>query len=292
MYRMDVAIAQTGGVLAYVSVLTPPPRNSRFARATPPRSKNIMSAVLARPEAGAVRGSVRNRLLLALDSADLEFLSPHLEEDRYTSGTVLAESHQKTEYVYFPYTCAISIVNSVAGGSTVEVGTVGNEGMAGLAIFLDADAIPSRTIVQVSGDMARLRADKFRELVDQSPGFRKFLNRYTLAFLAQVSQTATCNRAHTIDERCARWLLMTHDRVASDTFNITHEFLAFMLGVRRAGVTVAAGILQKAGFITYKRGNVTVLDRAGLESASCECYGVVSKEFERLLQTQMKIRVV
>lgn len=251
-----------------------------------------MSAVRALPEVGADRGSVRNRLLLALDSTDLEFLSAHLEEATYKSGTVLAESHQKTEYVYFPYTCAISIVNSVAGGTTVEVGTVGNEGMAGLAIFLDADAIPSRTIVQVSGDMTRVRADKFRALVDQSAGFRKFLNRYTLAFLAQVSQTATCNRAHTIDERCARWLLMTHDRVASDTFNITHEFLAFMLGVRRAGVTVAAGILQKAGFITYKRGNLTVLDRTGLEGASCECYSVVRKEFERLLETQMKLRVV
>jgi len=249
-----------------------------------------MSSLATQPKRDAAR-NVANRLLLALDGSDLEFLAPHLEEDHYPSGSVLIEPNQRSEYVYFPYSCVVSLINTVAGGSTVEVGTVGNEGMAGLAIFLDADATPSRTLVQVAGEMARLRADKFREMAERSAGFRKFMNRYTLAFLAQVSQTATCNRAHTIDERCARWLLMTHDRVTSDTFNLTHEFLAFMLGVRRAGVTVAAGILQKAGLITYKRGNITVLNRRGLEEASCECYGIVNKEFERLLEAQMNNRL-
>ena len=250
-----------------------------------------MLSQAAQPRVRATAVSVRNRLLTALDARDLNHLIAHLEEDFYPSGSILIEPNEKTDYVYFPYNCVVSLINTVDGGSTVEVGTVGNEGMAGLAIFLDADATPSRTLVQVSGDMARLPADKFREHSDSSPGFRKFLNRYTLAFIAQVSQTATCNRAHTIDERCARWLLMTHDRVTSDTFNLTHEFLAFMLGVRRAGVTVAAGILQKAGLITYKRGNITVLDRPGLEGASCECYGLVRKEFERLLETQLTRRV-
>lgn len=250
-----------------------------------------MSSVLAQPAERAVKGSVRNRLLQALDRSDLDFLTQHLEESHYASGAVLIEPNQKSEYVYFPSSCVVSIINTVAGGSTVEVGTVGNEGFVGLAIFLDADAIPSRTIVQVAGEMARLRSGKFRELVDRSAGFRRFLNRYTLAFLAQVSQTATCNRAHTIDQRCARWLLMTHDRVTSDTFNLTHEFLAFMLGVRRAGVTVAAGMLQKAGIITYKRGNITVLDRKGLEDASCECYRIVKTESERLLDAQQIARL-
>ena len=250
-----------------------------------------MSSQAAQPGQRATAGSVRNRLLTALNAGDLKELLPHLEETFYPSGSILIEPNQKTEYVYFPYNCVVSLINSVSGGSTVEVGTVGNEGMAGLAIFLDSDATPSRTLVQVAGEMARLKADKFRELAEKSPGFRKFLNRYTLAFLAQVSQTATCNRAHTIDERCARWLLMTHDRVTSETFNLTHEFLAFMLGVRRAGVTVAAGILQKAGLITYKRGNITVLDRNGLEAASCECYGIVRKEFERLLDGQLKSQI-
>jgi CRP-like cAMP-binding protein len=171
------------------------------------------------------------------------------------------------------------------------VGTVGNEGMAGLAVFLDADATPNRTLVQVAGDMARLPVEKFRDLTEKSPLFRHFLNRYTLAFLAQVSQTATCNRAHTIEERCARWLLMTHDRVGVDSFNLTHEFLAFMLGVRRAGVTVAAGILQKAGLITYKRGNIKILDRKGLEDAGCDCYRIVSDEFERLLSQRPRLAV-
>ncbi len=250
-----------------------------------------MSVQSAPSNGSAIQANVRNRLLLAMDATDLSFLRANLEEAHYVSGSILIEPHQKTEYVYFPYNCVVSIINTVSGGSTVEVGTIGNEGMAGLQIFLDADAVPSRTLVQVAGEMARLRADKFRELADRSAGCRKFLNRYTLAFLAQVSQTATCNRAHTIDERCARWLLMTHDRVTSDTFNLTHEFLAFMLGVRRAGVTVAAGILQKAGLITYKRGNITVLDRKGLEEASCDCYQIVRTEFERLLETQMKSRI-
>jgi CRP-like cAMP-binding protein len=228
----------------------------------------------------------KNRLLAALDPADLQKISSQLEVDDYASGQILYEPQQAARYVYFPFSCVVSIVNTVAGGNSVEVGTVGNEGMAGLAVYLDSDATPHRTLVQVPGQMARLRVEAFRELSESSPRFRTFLNRYTLAFLAQVSQTAACNRAHNIDERCARWLLMTHDRVDSDSFSLTHEFLAFMLGVRRAGVTVAAGILQKAGLITYRRGNITIVNREGLEAAACECYHVVWQEFEKLLSAQ------
>lgn len=239
---------------------------------------------LVQPSAGGNNG--KNRLLVSLDASDLDSINGDLEIGEYASGHILYEPHEAADFVYFPYSCVVSIVNSVDGGSSVEVGTVGNEGMAGLAVFLDSGESPSRTLVQVAGRMARLRAASFRALVESSPRFRLMMNRYTLAFLNQVAQTATCNRAHTIDERCARWLLMTHDRVDGDTFSLTHEFLAFMLGVRRAGVTVAAGILQKAGLITYRRGNIKVVNRPGLEDAACECYKIVRDEFEKLLSTQ------
>ena len=224
-----------------------------------------------------------NLLLSALNIAGMEKLSGELEVATYESGSILYEPHETAQYVYFPYSCVVSIVNTVDGGSTVEVGTVGNEGMAGIAVYLDSGVTPNRTLVQVAGEMARFPAASFKALTERSPLARNLLNRYTLAFLAQVSQTAACNRAHTIDERCARWLLMTHDRVSGDSFSLTHEFLAFMLGVRRAGVTIAAGILQKAGLISYKRGNIKIIDRQGLEEASCSCYAIVNAEFKKLM---------
>lgn len=231
-----------------------------------------------------------NCLLGALGAADLEKIIKHLEVDEYGSGQTLYEPNQIARHVYFPLSCVVSIVNKINGNSTVEVGTVGNEGMAGLVIFLDGETTPNWTLVQVPGKMARLRVDEFRKLVDGSPALRTLLNRYTLAFLAQVSQTAACNRSHNIDERCARWLLMTHDRVSSDTFQLTHEFLAYMLGVRRAGVTVAAGILQKAGLISYKRGKITIVDRERLEEAACDCYRIVREEFNKLLVTRIDLK--
>src|SRR2546423_1834111 len=245
-----------------------------------------MGSNLALVQSSAEGPIGKNRLLAALDASDLERINGDLEVGEYASGHILYEPHETAKFVYFPFTCVVSIINSVDGGSSVEVGTVGNEGMAGLAVFLDSGESPSRTLVQVAGTMARLRADSFRKLVEVSPRFRSLMNRFTLAFLGQVAQTATCNRAHTIDERCARWLLMTHDRVDADNFSLTHEFLAFMLGVRRAGVTVAAGILQKAGLITYRRGNIKVVNRQGLEDAACECYKIVRNEFDKLLGPQ------
>jgi CRP-like cAMP-binding protein len=245
-----------------------------------------MASILALVQSSAEGTIGKNRLLAALDASDLERINGDLEVAEYASGAILFEPHQAAKFVYFPYSCVVSIINSVDGGTSVEVGTVGNEGMAGLAVFLDSGESPSRTLVQVAGKMARLRADSFRELVETSPRFRNLMNRFTLAFLSQVAQTATCNRAHTIDERCARWLLMTHDRVDAENFSLTHEFLAFMLGVRRAGVTVAAGILQKAGLITYRRGNIKVVNRQGLEDAACECYKIVRNEFDKLLGPQ------
>lgn len=226
-----------------------------------------------------------NSLLASLAKAGLTQLGGKLEVEEYGSGAILCEPYEAAQYVYFPISCVVSIVNTVAGGSTVEVGTVGNEGMAGLAVYLDSGTTSHRTIVQVAGEMSRLPAETLIRAADRSAVVRKLLNRYTLAFLAQVSQTVACNRAHNIDERCARWLLMTHDRVDGDSFSLTHEFLAYMLGVRRAGVTVAAGILQKAGLITYKRGKIVIVDRDGLERAACDCYAIVNREFAELLNT-------
>ncbi len=224
-----------------------------------------------------------NRLLRTLVRKDYERLAPHLEPVAFEAGDVLAEENEPFTHVFFLESGVASVTNRISGG-TVEVGTVGNEGVAGLCVYFDPGVgIPSRTFIQVPGSGKRLAASIFSSLADESPEFRRVLNQFAQCYLIQVAQTAACNRAHSVEKRCARWLLMTHDRVGESlTFPLTHQFLAYMLGVRRAGVTVAAGILQKAGLIRYSRGNITVLDRAGLEEASCECYGIVRKHVDRL----------
>jgi CRP-like cAMP-binding protein len=227
--------------------------------------------------------TVTNRLLRLLPWDELDRLQPHLERLSARSGLILVEPDQPFEYVYFPVSCVISVVSPTDEGM-VEVGTVGNEGMAGISVFLGVGALPNRTVVQVPGELLRMRASVFAEAVESRAALQRLVLRYTHAFLVQVAQTAACNRVHDIEARCARWLLMTHDRVSgAPSFNLTHEFLATMLGVRRAGVTVAAGALQRAGLLRYSRGVVTVLDRAGLESASCQCYGIVEKHFKLAL---------
>ena len=227
--------------------------------------------------------SDRNRLLRALPAEDHAWIEPHLEHVALKFKQTLADPNEPFRHVYFIETGVVSVINHIAGGM-IEVGTIGNEGLAGLSVFLDADAIPSQSLVQVAGEAKRVRADIFAAGADERAGLRRVLHRYTQAFLTQVAQTAACNRAHELQERCARWMLMTHDRAGGDdSFPMTHEFLSFMLGVRRAGVTVAAGMLQKAGLISYSRGTVTVLDRKGLEAASCDCYGIVRAHFDRLL---------
>lgn len=233
--------------------------------------------------APAEQRSERNRLLRILTPEDYASLLPHLRRVPLNLRDVLAEADEAFRHVYFIESGVASIVNDIDGG-TVEVGTVGNEGMAGLTVFLDADVSASRTFVQVAGEAKRIPAAVFAKATKERPTLRRIMNRYTQAFLVQVSQTAACNRVHKLEERCARWLLMTHDRVdGSDSFSITHQFLAFMLGVRRSGVTIAAGELQEAGLIRYTRGTVTVTDRTGLEEASCSCYGIVKEHFDRLL---------
>ena len=251
-----------------------------ISRTSPPDSGT------RRPTIGLPPGSdiARNRLLAALAPEDLASLEPHLERVELPINYVLAEPGQHFSHIYFPESAAISIVTYMADGSGVEVGTMGNEGMAGLPAYLEAEASESRTFCQVRGAALRLPVHLLIAAADARPGIRRLLNRYTQAYLSLVAQGAACNRLHNIEQRCARWLLMTHDRtVGSDELELKQEFLALMLGVRRIGVTIAAGALQDAGLIRYRRGHIRVTDRAGLEAAACECYAVVRTHFDLLL---------
>jgi CRP-like cAMP-binding protein len=236
------------------------------------------------PDRASVPG---NRLLAALAVLapdDAAWLATEREPVMLEAGQLIAPAGVAFEHVYFPETAVLSVVSRMSDGGAVEVGTVGNEGIAGVATFLDAEASPNETFAQIPGAASRVPAEQFVAGTDARPALRRLLNRYTHAYLTQVAQTAACNRLHRIEARCARWLLMTHDRVGQAArFPLTQEYLALMLGVRRSGVTVAAGALRDAGLIRYSRGAVLVLDRAGLEAAACECYGIVRRHFDRLL---------
>jgi CRP-like cAMP-binding protein len=226
---------------------------------------------------------VGNRLLDSLPRADLERLRPHLEAVSVDIKHVIYEPNGPITHVYFPTSCIISLVTYLEDGSSVEMATIGLEGMVGLPIFLGSETMPSRAFGQVPGDALRITVAAFTAEIGRNGPLVRVLNRYTQALFNQVAQTTACNRVHLVEQRCARWLLQTHDRVGSDQFFLTQEFLAQMLGVRRSGVSAAAGLLQKAGLIRYARGRITVLDRSGLESASCECYRVIKREFDRLI---------
>jgi CRP-like cAMP-binding protein len=226
----------------------------------------------------------RNRLLRALPAEEYELLLPHIDRVDVPVLELLVDANTPPTHVMFPETGVISIVNRFADGSEVEVGTIGNEGMAGLNVVLGGEALPSITLMEIPGRIARVPADVVAQLVAERPAMQRLFNRYAQAFLIQVGQTAACNRAHEISGRCARWMCMSHDRMGgADHYLLTQHVLAQMLGVRRAGVTVAAGALQKRGLIRYSRGKITVLDRPGLERAACECYGIVKEHFDRLL---------
>ena len=226
---------------------------------------------------------LRNRLLTALSSEQQLELRPYLERVWIEQRQPLFEADEPIRHVYFPETTVVSVVSRMEHGGTVEVGTAGSEGMAGLPLFLGDRMSSVRAFAQISGTATRMDADAFVRLAGTPGPFHRILLRYTLAFLTQVAQTAACNGAHLVHERCARWLLMTHDRVNGADFPLTHEFMAFMLGVRRAGVTMAMRGLQDAGLIRHTRGRVEIVDRVGLEKASCECYRVVRAHTERLL---------
>ena len=240
-------------------------------------------APLLIPDAEPGPAPVRNRLLAALPGSELALLEPYLEPVWLEQRAQLFSPDRPIGHVYFPDTAVISLVSRLDDGRTVEVGTAGFEGMAGLSLFLAEDTSSFEAFAQIPGTVHRMEAQAFVRMATASASLHRMLLRYTQAFLTQVAQTAACNGAHLVEERCARWLLHTNDRVDGDEFALTHEFLAFMLGVRRAGVTVTLRALQDAGIIAYGRGRIAIVDRSALEAVSCECYRVFRDHFERLL---------
>jgi len=225
----------------------------------------------------------RNRLLAVLPAADRERLYPHLEPVSMALGDVVYESGSLQEYVYFPTTSIVSLLYVMADGASAEIAVVGNDGMVGIALFMGGETTPSRAVVQSAGSAFRLSGHVLKREFTRGGALQHLLLRYTQALLTQMAQTAVCNRHHSIDQQLCRWLLLSHDRLSSNTLIMTQELIANMLGVRREGVTEAAGALQDAGLIRYSRGRITVVDRPGLERRSCECYDVVRRESDRLL---------
>lgn len=224
----------------------------------------------------------RNRILATLPSAEYSRIVPELEEFALPVNTVVYEANTPITHVYFPTSGCISMVNVMVDGA-VEVGTIGFEGFSGLPILLGDDQMPTRAFVQLAGSSYRMRSAAFTKLLAKNPTFSRILERHSLALFNQAAQSVACNRLHTLESRCARSLLMTHDRMRMEPFTLTHEFLSYMLGVHRPAVTLAAGILQRAGLIRYTRGKVTILDRAGLEAVSCACYHLTRRNYERLV---------
>jgi len=227
-----------------------------------------------------------NRLLAALPAAELSRLEPHLKQVDLPFKQVLLDPGQRIVDLYFPLSGIVSTVKEFDNGDIIEVATIGNEGMYGNSVVLDVPIEASKVLVQVAGTALRMQADLLLKLLEDCPTLRRTLLRYSQALFHQVAQNAACNRAHEVNERCARWLLMSQDRVGGDRFTLTQEFMAQMLGVHRPTVSVAAGILQKAGIITFTRGNITVLDRAALEAASCECYALIVQHYQRALRSK------
>src|SRR4051812_24589969 len=226
----------------------------------------------------------RNRLLAALPIADYEVLAPHITDVTLPNRQVIATRGQPLQHVYFPRGAVLSILVQIDDGQAVEGATVGHEGMLGLAAFLSDGASIEDVVCQVAGESAYIEVDAFRAACERSGPLHEILHRYSLALMGQMTRTAGCNRVHPVEERLARWLLMTHDRVGADTFFLTHEFIAVMLGVRRASVTVAAGILQRVGLIDYRRGRMRILDRSRLQDAACEDYRRTEELYDGLFR--------
>lgn len=225
----------------------------------------------------------QNHLLAALLDAEFDRLAPHLELVPLLLGDVLSESGDKLHHLYFPTSAIVSLHYLLENGGSSEIAGVGNEGVLGVSIFMGGDSTPSRAVVQTRGHAYRLPAAILMEEFNRGGHVMRLLLRYTQALLTQMSQTAVCNRHHSVEQQLCRWLLLTLDRLPTNELTMTQELIANMLGVRREGVTEAAGRLQGYGYISYRRGHITVLDRAGLEDDVCECYAVVKKEFGRLL---------
>jgi CRP-like cAMP-binding protein len=249
------------------------------ARSAPKRIKRSSQTMAIRKAADRHD----NRLLGLLPARDYARLRPHLQRIPLTYRQSLYRADKPIGFVYFIETGVGSLVNTMTNGEATEVGTIGNEGMVGLPLVWGDDQAPTSVYVQVPGAGLRMPAALFNRELARSASMRAVMQRYGHAFFNQVAQSAACIHFHSLQQRCCRWMLMTHDRMQADQFLLTQEFLAMMLGVQRTGVSAAAGALQQAGLIRYRRGNVTIIDRGGLERRSCECYGVSKREFDRLL---------
>ena len=223
-----------------------------------------------------------NRLLALLPAAELERLRRHAEVVSLRHGYPAIIPDEPIRDVYFPLTCLLSLVTTMEDGATVESSTIGREGMSGIPVVLNAGQTTMPTFCQIPGDAARVRSEHVRDLYEQSPEARRIFNRYVHTVVVVGSQSAACNALHRVEARTCRWLLMSSDGIGSPEVNLTQEYLAAMLGVRRPGVTEVAGKLRSEGLIDYTRGSIRILDRAGMEQRACECYGRVRGEYERL----------
>jgi CRP-like cAMP-binding protein len=229
------------------------------------------------------QSAVRNGLLASLPPADFGRLAASLTPVTLSLKQFLIEADEPIEAAYFVETGMVSYLAYLEGGEAIEVGIIGTEGMVGMPLILGVNSAPAGAVVQMGGTALRISPTALRQAFNESEALRTHLLRYMQALYTQVSQTAVCNGHHSLEERLSRWLLMAHDRAEGDQFPMTHEFMALMLGVRRAGVTVTAGTLKQAGLIHYTNGHMTILDRPSLEAAACECYGTVQRHFEQLL---------
>jgi CRP-like cAMP-binding protein len=226
---------------------------------------------------------MQNHLLSALPAETLERITPHLEPIAMPLGDVLYESGGHLQHVYFPTTAIVSLHYIIENGASSEIASVGNEGVLGISLFMGGNTTPSRATIYTGGYGYRVKARLIIEEFNRNGSFMRLILRYTQALITQISQTAVCNRHHSVEQQLCRWLLFTLDRLPTNELIMTQELIAGMLGVRREGITETAGKLQREGLISYRRGHITVLDRKKLESHACECYGVVKKEFARLL---------
>ena len=231
----------------------------------------------------AIHDPTENHLLRALTPADLGRLLPHLEYIDLPLGTVLNEAGDVLRHVYFPVDCIVSLLHMLADGSSAEIAVVGNDGLIGIALFMGGETTPDRAVVQSAGHAYRLLGQRLKDEFHRNGTLQGLFLRYTQALITQMAQTAVCNRHHSVDQQLCRWLLLSLDRLSSNRLDMTQELIANMLGVRREGVTEAAGKLQRLGIIHYQRGHITVLDRLRLEALCCECYAVVKKETDRLM---------
>jgi len=224
-----------------------------------------------------------NHLIAVLPKPEAERLFPSMELVTLPLGRALYESGDKLRHVFFPTTAIVSLLYVMENGASAEIAVIGNEGIVGIALFMGGETMPNRAVVQSKGQAYRLPGELLKREFNRGGPLQHLLLRYTLAMLTQMAQTAVCNRHHTVDQQLCRWLLLSLDRLSTNELTMTQELIANMLGVRREGVTEAAGKLQAAGLIQYNRGRITVVDRRGLEARVCECYDVVRKEFKRLL---------